>query len=262
MKSSTRGSGDAVEMRPNKLKRKLLAGQNGFAVTGFTSTDEIDNFGPALAGGGIDALWFDGEHGPTTPHELGDLTRVCDLWGLTSMMRIGGNDQSAIFRHLDRGAQAVVVPHVGSREEAENIVAGGKFPPVGHRGAYFGRQSYGVADYFEHADRESMLVAMIEDARGVENLDGILEVEHIDMLFVGAFDLAASLGYIKDPSNAAVRKVVLETLGRIRAGGRIAGVYTSHADVPAYAEAGASFFMTVARNWVATGAAAFTAAAG
>ena len=248
-------------MRPNKLKRKLQSGQLAYAVTGFTSTDDIDNFAPAMLNAGIDALWFDGEHGPIQPRELGDLTRVCDLWGLTSMMRIAGNDQPAIFRHLDRGAQAVVVPHVSSRADAENIVAGGKFPPIGHRGAYFGRQSYGVPDYFEHADNESMLVAMIEDKRGVDNLDEILEVERIDMFFVGPFDLAASLGHIKEPANPAARKAALDAVRRISQRGRVAGVFTQNADLPSYAEAGARFFMTVARSWIAQGAAAFTAAA-
>ena len=251
-----------MQMRPNKLKRKLQAGGTGYAVTGIYSTYEIDNFAPAMLGAGIDALWFDSEHGPVTPAQVGDITRACDVWGLTSMLRISGHDQHEVFRNLDLGAQTIVAPHVTTADEARNIVQGGLFPPKGHRGAYFGRQSFGVTGYFDQVEQETMLVAMIEDARGVENLDAILDVEHIDMFFVGAFDLASSLGHIKDPRNPAAVKVVMEALERISAKGRVAGIYTAPADVPRYADAGARFFMTVARNWIEVGAKAFTQAGG
>ena len=109
--------------------------------------------------------------------DLGNLTRACDIWGMTSVVRVNKNDQALIYRTLDRGAQAIVVPHVDSAEEARNVVAGGKFPPLGKRGLYTSRQGYAVQDYVSKANDETLLIALIEDIKAWENLDAILEVE-------------------------------------------------------------------------------------
>lgn len=243
-----------MEIRPNKLKRKLLKGELGFAVTGFYSTDEIDAFGAALTAAGVDALWFDGEHGPTTHNELGDLTRACDLWGVTSIMRLGENNQNGVYRAFDRGAQAVVIPHVESRAEAENIVKGGKFPPLGNRGVYIGRQGYAVDDYFERVNAETMLIAMIETVAAMRNLDEILDVDEIDLFFVGAWDLAGDMGFLQDRDNPRVKEQVFEIIEKTRERGRVVGAFASKQDARQYVGAGAQFIMTVARQIVAAGA--------
>ena len=68
-----------------------------------------------------------------------------------------------IYRALGRGVQGIVVPHVNTREEAENVVAGGKFAPVGRRGLFSSRQGYGVRDYVKIANDHTLLVVLIED---------------------------------------------------------------------------------------------------
>ena len=60
-----------MQMRPNRVKDKLQNGERAYAVTGLYSPDEIDAFAPALLANGIDAVWFDGEHGPATPFRVG-----------------------------------------------------------------------------------------------------------------------------------------------------------------------------------------------
>ena len=243
-----------MQMRPNRVKDKLQNGERAYAVTGLYSPDEIDAFAPALLANGIDAVWFDGEHGPATPSELGDMTRACDLWGMTSMVRIGHVDHNTIFRTLDRGAQAVVAPHVQTPQQARTLVEGGKFPPIGSRGVYLGRQGYGVTDYFKVADQHSMLVAMIEDVQGVKNLDAIMDTPHIDMFFIGAWDLAGSMGYLNDRDNPDVVKTVHAVIETLLKGDRRVGVFTLKKDAPRYAAAGVQFFMTLARELLATGA--------
>ena len=90
--------------------------------------------------------------------ELGNLTRACDIWGMTSVVRVNRNDQGLIYRTLDRGAQGVVVPHVNTKEEAQNLVDGGKFAPIGCRGMFTSRQGYGVSNYFDLANNETLII--------------------------------------------------------------------------------------------------------
>ncbi len=101
-----------MEIRPNKAKQKLAAGGTVCVIGGITDPDDIDQFGPE----GFDAVWLEGEHGPIDFADLGNLTRACDLWGMTPIVRLNCNRQSLIYRTLDRGAQGIVMPHVDTRK--------------------------------------------------------------------------------------------------------------------------------------------------
>ena len=248
-----------MDLRKNRIKQRLAAGQVATVVTGITHPDDIDAFGPIAAGAGVDGIWLEGEHGPVDAAELGNLTRACDLWDLTSVVRVNHNHQGLIYRTLDRGAQAVVVPHVNTRAEAENVVAGGKFAPLGQRGLYTSRQYYGVDGYLRQANAETCLIVLIEDIAAYANLDQILEVEQIDVFFVAQNDYAASMGHIGDPGHPEVRDKIEDSIRRIVAAGRVAGTLTSNDDAARYVDLGVRLVLTATKGWLQAGAAQFTA---
>jgi 2-keto-3-deoxy-L-rhamnonate aldolase RhmA len=242
-----------MKLRPNRIKHKLAEGDVAYVVSGITHPDDIDAFGPV----GFDGIWLEGEHGAVDAAELGNLTRACDIWGMTSIVRVNRNEQSLIYRTLDRGAQGIIVPHVNTREEAQNVVIGGKFAPIGHRGMYTSRQGYGVEDYYIMANNVTLLIVLIEDIAAVRNLNEILTVDHIDVFFVAPVDLAASMGYIGDIQNPEVQNTVDNALASISAAGRTAGTIVSNDTVAKYAAAGVRFFLTAIGGWLATAAAEF-----
>ena len=104
-------------------------------------------------------------------------------FGMTSVVRVGQNQENVIYRTLDCGAQGIVVPHVNTRAEAEAVVDAGKFAPLGRRGMFTSRQGFGVDNYFEVANDQSLLIVLIEDIIAINNLDEILEVDNIDVFF-------------------------------------------------------------------------------
>ncbi len=242
-----------MKIRPNRIKHKLAEGGAAYVASGIAHPDDIDTFGPS----GFDGVWLEGEHGPVSAAELGNLTRACDIWGMTSVVRINRNDQGLIYRTLDRGAQAIVVPHVNTKEEAQNVVDGGKFAPIGYRGMYTSRQGYAVPDYFQVANDETLLIVLIEDIVAVRNLDDILTVDHIDVFFVAPSDLATSMGHIDDFQHPEVQHTVDDALARIQAAGRVAGALTTSDTVAKYVAAGVRFFLTGVGAWIAAGAAEF-----
>ena len=242
-----------MKLRPNRIKHKLAEGGTVYVAGGMTHPDDIDAFGPA----GFDGVWLEGEHGPVDAAELGNLTRACDIWGMTSVVRINRNDQGLIYRTLDRGAQGIVVPHVNTKEEAQNLVDGGKFAPIGYRGMYTSRQGFGVPDYLQIANDETLLIILIEDIVAVRNLDEILTVDHIDVFFVAPSDLATSMGHIGNLQHPDVKRTIDDTLARIQAAGRVAGTLANNDNVAKYAAAGARFLFTSVGAWIAAGAAEF-----
>jgi len=242
-----------MNIRPNRVKEKLAAGKTVYVVCGLNDSDSIDQFGPV----GFDGVWLEGEHGPVDFGDIADLTRACDLWGMSSIMRINQNEQAIIYRAFDQGVQGICVPHVNTREEAENVVAGGKFAPIGQRGMFGSRQGYGVDDYFQQANSQTFLMVLIEDIVAVRNLDEVLEVDHIDVFFVAPSDLAASMGHIGDLGNAEVQQTIDDTLARIQQRGRVAGTLTNNDNVEKYAAAGVRFLFTSAAHWIKGGAEEF-----
>jgi 4-hydroxy-2-oxoheptanedioate aldolase len=237
-------------IRPNRAKQKLAAGGTVLAVSGLVNGDMIDLMGPV----GPDAVWIEAEHGPVDFGHIPDLTRACDLWGMTSIVRVGTNSYPTIYRTLDLGAQGVIVPHIDTEEDARLFVEAAKFAPIGRRGLYTSRQGYGVPDYLQVANDQTLLVALIEDIRAVRNLDRILTVEHIDVFFVAPSDLAASMGHIgriDHPEVVEAREAALRRI--VSAGGSAGTLLTNFDHLERYAGAGVRFFLTPAQPWLIEG---------
>ncbi len=239
-----------MNIRPNRIKQKLAAGQVATILSGTNDPDLIDQLGTL----GVDGIWLEGEHGGVDYADLGNLTRACDLWGMTSIVRVMDNDYATIYRTLDRGAQGIVVPHVNTRVEAEAVVEAGKFAPLGKRGMFTSRQGFGVGDYFKTANDQSLLIVLIEDIAAVEKLDAILAVDHIDVFFVAPSDLATSMGQIGNLGHPEVERTIDGALKKIVGAGRVAGTLVNAANVERYTRLGVRVVLASLFPWIQAGA--------
>src|SRR5262245_36361239 len=239
-----------MRIRPNRVKGRLAAGQVATIIAGTNEPDLIDQLGTL----DVDGIWLEGEHGGVDYADLGNLTRACDVWGKTSVVRVMDNDYATIYRTLDRGAQGIVVPHVNTRAEGEAVVAAGKFAPLGKRGMFTSRQGFGVADYLKTANDESLLIVLLEDIVAIRNLDDILKVDHIDVFFVAPSDLATSMGHIGNMGHREVQQTIDGAIGKIVQSGRAAGTLVTAANVERYARMGIRCIMASFFPWIQTGA--------
>jgi 4-hydroxy-2-oxoheptanedioate aldolase len=230
-----------IQLRPNAAKRRLLSGEPVLApILGANSIPDLDTLDLLGASGGIDIAWVEMEHGPWTFGELSDISRTCDLWGITSLVRVDQNVPSIIGRTLDRGIQSVLVPHVNTKAEAERVVRGAYYAPKGERGVSFSRQGHGVEGYLGLANDEVMVVILIEAIEAIENLHEILSVDGIDCFFVAPSDLAQTMGpqYLGRPYHPDVQAVVRDSVRTIVAAGRSAGTAVNETTVEAYLDLG------------------------
>jgi len=246
-----------VDIRPNRIKQKLAAGEIATILSGAVNADMIDQLGPI----GADGFWLEGEHGPIDFGDISDLTRACDIWGATSVLRLSHNEYGDIYRALDRGAQGIVIPHVNNKAEAQNVVDSAKFAPIGKRGMYTSRQGYGVENYLKVANDNTLLIVLIEDIVAVNALDEILSVDHIDVFFVAPSDLAASLGHIGDIGHKDVRDTIDGAVKKIVAAGKNAGTLATSANVEHYTSIGVRCVMTGIQPWIEAGLKDFSAKA-
>lgn len=144
---------------------------------------------------GVDWLFLDGEHAPLSTLEWQRLLQAT-AGRCANLIRIPVNNEREIKKVLDIGADGIIAPRVNTAEEAVEIVKWCKYPPRGERGVGLARaQGYGLdfQEYMDRADNEVLVVIQAEHIDAVNSLESIVAVEGIDAVFVGPYDLSASM---------------------------------------------------------------------
>ncbi|RKL65037.1 aldolase [Salipaludibacillus neizhouensis] len=186
-------------MFQNQLKQKLNGPTNEPSLgvfIGFPSTQLVE----MAALNNFDVVVIDNEHGMLSPENVEHMVIAAENRGITPLVRVVSSNPHEILKVMDRGAHGVHVPQVDSKEEAERVVEAVKYPPLGKRGAAFSMRAadYGnipIYQYLEQANQESLICLHIESEKAMKNLDEILSVKGIDMVYIGPTDLSVSLGY-------------------------------------------------------------------
>lgn len=151
-----------------------------------------------LSTAGFDWLTIDMEHSPISIETIMNLIGHIQGNGMQALVRVSKNEEVAIKRVLDAGADGVIVPMIRNKEEAIQAVNYVKYPPLGKRGVGLNRaQKYGTAfdTYQEWVKNNAVVIAQIEHIDAVNNLEDIFSVPGIDGIIVGPYDLSASMGY-------------------------------------------------------------------
>ena len=162
---------------------------------------------------GFDWLFIDAEHGALPIDAVENLVRASHQ---PVLVRIPNHAETSVKQALEVGAQGIIVPQVNSPDAARKIVDYAKYPPQGCRGVGVGRANgYGMslAEYLRVANDETVVIAQIEHADGVANVEDIVATPGLSAVLVGPNDLAASmnlLGQTEHPDVvAAIEKVRL-----------------------------------------------------
>lgn len=137
---------------------------------------------------GFDAVILDIEHGSHGSEALGPLILAARARGIYPVVRVRSSDPTGIAAALDAGAAGVIVPQIGSIEEAEKAVRAARFAPEGNRGAnpfVRGADYSGRLEWFAEANREVAVLLMIEGKGGLADLDQIAALPHLDGISSG-----------------------------------------------------------------------------
>ncbi|UDM08167.1 siderophore biosynthesis protein SbnG [Halomonas sp. NyZ770] len=182
-------------LRANQLKQALLEGREVHGVMASMPTAaSIELIGEA----GFDFVVIDTEHVLINPETIEHMIRTAESYAMTPLVRVADAEPKAMLRLLDGGAQGIVLPNVESAETLLSAVAACKYAPEGQRSLNAGRPGgFGktsLAEYVVQANREVMVVAMLESRLGVEQIERICAVPGLDMVIEGAADLSQSLG--------------------------------------------------------------------
>jgi len=175
----------------NRLRALLSEGKTAFGVWIMLSSPAAVEM---IALMGFDYVGIDCQHGLLGYEEMRDILLMLRGFETTALVRVPSSDAAGVGRALDAGAEAIVVPMVNSRADAERAVDACRFPPEGSRsfGPARAHQPFG-RDPVE-INREVLCFAMIETRDGLAAADEICSTPGVDGIYVGPSDLALSLG--------------------------------------------------------------------
>ena len=172
-----------------------------------------------------DFLWIDTEHSPMSIQTLTGHLLAAKACNKPALIRVPSSAIGNIKRTLDAGTDGIIVPQIKTLEEAFNVVADCRYPPLGtrgfgpRRGMDYGRKS--LKDYLEEAATELFVAVQIEHVGAVSEIDSILDIPGLDSVVLGPMDLSGSLGHLGNLSHPSV----IETIEKVITAARNKHVY-------------------------------------
>ena len=146
---------------------------------------------------GYDWTAVDMEHGPISLESLTDLFRAIENGGSLPFTRVFDLNLENCRRILDAGAAGLIFPQIKNANQLKNLILGCQYPPAGNRGVGFSRANrFGQNFKKQIKNFKPFMVAMIENKEAIQNLDKILQVEGLDAIFIGPYDLSASINVL------------------------------------------------------------------
>lgn len=210
--------------KENWIKKQLL---NGRTIKPMWSQTGSATIAESAVFAGWPVILIDNEHGYTDLETTIHLIRAVESAGGHVILRVPWNDHVYLKKILDIGVQSLMIPMINNRKAAEEVVAACKYPPQGIRGyaAPMVRASGYGADptYGKNANNELLLIAQIEHVHACDNIADIAGVEGIDMLFIGPYDLAGSMGCFENIENIKVMELIETIEKRICDSGKMLG---------------------------------------
>ncbi len=193
--------------------------REGKPVIGLTLTVGCPEIAAQAANMGFDFLWIEMEHSPITLETARNMILATRGLKAVPFTRVPVNELWTAKRVLDIGSLGVMFPFTSTPELARQAVAACKYPPEGLRGSGPGLASFRWQDpegYHRFANRNVMVIVIIEQGRAAEQIEEIAAVPGIDVLFIGTSDLSFSLGVGGQTDHPRVK----EAVARVLAAGR------------------------------------------
>lgn len=184
----------------------------------------------AIATSGLDFIIIDMEHGPFSLESIHLYVDKCLLNSCAPIVRVPNNDNWMILQVLDQGAHGIIVPKVETATEATQIVSAVNYFPKGERGfspfTKAGRFTNKHSEAYAKEANENIITAVIVETRkGLSNLDKILEVKGLDIVYFGAYDLSQAIGVPGDLKNDRLVKLIGDSIKKVRSLGKYVGSF-------------------------------------
>ncbi|MCX7705562.1 MAG: aldolase/citrate lyase family protein [bacterium] len=204
-----------LEMRRSRVLRKLRNKEVALS----TKINLSDPVSVEIAGlAGFDCVWLDMEHIPCDWSTICDMIRTAKIYDMDAMVRVSKGSYSDLIKPLEADATGIIYPHLMNLKEAQELVYYTKFHPVGRRPLDGGNADgkyclIDMKEYIKHANAERFVMVQVEDPEVLDDLEEIVKLEGIDIIFFGPGDFSQGIeapGDFQHPLLLETRKKVAD----------------------------------------------------
>lgn len=214
-------------MLKNPVKQSVTWG--GVSIGTMMFEFNTTGIGRIAANAGAEFAVYDMEHTGWEIESIRMLIATTPRPDLVPIVRIPTTQYHFISRVLDMGAMGIMAPMVETIDEARLLVQSAKYPPIGRRGAAFSiahddYRNDSIPEIVRSANAEVLLIAQIETAKGLKNLDEIAAVPEIDVLWIGLYDLANSMGLPGQMQHPDIQAAIDRVIAACHKNGKVPAV--------------------------------------
>ena len=228
----------------NKLKEKIAEGKTVFGSWAMIPSPMVAN---VMAESGIDFLIADLEHGPISLETLENMIYATEAGGSTLIARLPNSTDEEILKVLEVGTQSIMMSHVKNLETALRFGRATQYPPSGSRGLSPFTRNHKYSDdqiskKMIEANANIFTGVLVEGAEGLDALEEISNLENLDMIYFGIYDLASSMGIPGELDNHKLVEKLKKSVEIVKSNGKVAGtVATNLQRIGFYKEIGFNF---------------------
>ena len=229
----------------NPVKQKLARGEPVIGPVISVNNVEVAAHCARL---GFDFLWVEMEHAPITLDTLRNMVPATRGLPAVPFARPPVNELWTAKRLLDAGVLGVIFPFTRTPELARQAVAACRYPPHGLRGsgADLAQARWPAPEgYYDFADANVLVVAVVEDTTAVAHIDEIAAIPGIDVVFIGTSDLSFSLGLRGAQDHPKLDEAVATIVAAAKRHGKVLGrPARTVKEIKKFQKQGFLFFMT------------------
>lgn len=215
----------------NAFKQKLRNRETASLVNADHASSGLVAFVSTL---GIDAIMLDCEQGNISFENIEDMTRAARLSGVSSIVRIPSVEPWTIERYVMRNIDGVVVPRLDTADQVAKAIVDIRYAAP--------------RDFDEKA-----IIIQVESVSAVAELDDFLAIPEVDCFFIGAVDLAKSMGFSGDYRRPEVMESMVNVIQRITAKGRSVGFLVKEDDLQTWQAHGVTMLYTHVNDFISMG---------
>jgi len=236
---------DFLTNEMNPLKAKLKQGQ---PVIGIWSIIPSPIIAEIIGLAGMDFQILDMEHGVYDLSTIENSVRASQAVGCSALVRVAGSSLFSIQSCLDIGVSGIIVPQIANYEAAVTAVKHMKYYPAGNRGfnPFTRAGNYGMGSLEDSKLNNDYGLAsiIIENIEAYNQLDQILTIPNLDIVYLGVYDMSVALGCQGDMNNPSLHEFVSTSVYKITQMGKVAGLMVkSKNEMEKYLDMGARFLV-------------------
>ncbi len=217
---------------------KEIIKKKGYAVGTFLGISNVQTV-ECLSYTGLDFVIIDTEHGPYDTETMSDMVSAAEKGGMVPVVRVADVTHKEIQRAVDNGARGLIVPCLKTIDEFKKVVELAKFAPIGNRGfikargSGYGNESWAAVplkEYMKNCNKRVLTLPQCETAEALENIEEIVQIEGIDGIFIGPFDLSIALGIPAEFDNPKYKAAVERIKKACHEAGKLCMIFAASTD--------------------------------